>query len=48
MPVNSNPATIYGGEIIYNRYFGNIGINANYAYTYSDVNGQKKDPTTGG
>ena len=46
-PVNSNDATIYGGEIIYNRYFGNIGINANYAYTHSDVNGRKLDPRTG-
>jgi len=48
MPINSQDATIYGGEIIYNRYFGNFGINANYAYTYSDVNGQKIDPRTGG
>ena len=47
-PVNSGDAMIYGGEVIYNRYFGNIGINANYAYTYSDVNGQKIDPRTGG
>ncbi len=31
-PVNSNDATIYGGEIIYNRYFGNFGVNGNYAY----------------
>jgi TonB-dependent receptor len=46
-PVNSNDATIYGGEIIYNRYFGNFGINANYAYTHSDVNGRKLDPRTG-
>jgi len=47
-PENSvNPATIYGGEIIYNRYFGDFGINANYAYTHSDVNGRKKDPITG-
>lgn len=46
-PENSSDATIYGGEIIYNRYFGNFGINVNYAYTHSDVNGQKIDPRTG-
>jgi len=47
-PINADKATIYGGEIIYNRYFGNFGVNANYAYTHSDVNGQKIDPRTGG
>ncbi|HEY8928422.1 MAG TPA: TonB-dependent receptor [Mucilaginibacter sp.] len=46
-PENSKDATIYGGEIIYNRYFGNFGINANYAYTHSSVNGRKLDPRTG-
>ncbi|HEY9004016.1 MAG TPA: TonB-dependent receptor [Mucilaginibacter sp.] len=46
-PINSQDATIYGGEIIYNKYFGNFGINANYAYTHSDVNGRKLDPKTG-
>lgn len=46
-PSNAKEATIYGGEIIYNRYFGDFGINANYAYTHSDVNGSKLDPKTG-
>jgi TonB-dependent receptor len=46
-PINSSDATIYGGEVIYNRYFGDFGINANYAYTYSDVNGRKINPRTG-
>lgn len=47
VPQNSvNPATIYGGEIIFNKYWGNIGINANYAYTHSDVYGHKHDPIT--
>lgn len=46
-PQNASAATIYGGEIIYNRFFGNIGINGNYAYTHSDVNGKKIDPNTG-
>jgi outer membrane receptor protein involved in Fe transport len=46
-PVNSNPATIYGGELVYTRYFGNFGVTGNYAITHSDVYGSKKDPETG-
>ena len=46
-PTNSDAATIYGGEIVYTKYWGAFGITGNYAYTYSDVNGIKKDPTTG-
>ena len=46
-PVNSDPATIYGGEVVYTKYFGNFGITGNYALTHSDVNGSKKDPATG-
>lgn len=46
-PTNSDAATIYGGEIVYTKYWGAFGVTGNYAYTYSDVNGIKKDPTTG-
>ncbi|MFI5138617.1 MAG: TonB-dependent receptor domain-containing protein, partial [Sphingobacteriales bacterium] len=48
MPTNSAAnATIYGGEVVYSKYFGNIGITGNYAYTHSEVNAPKKDPVTG-
>ena len=45
-PINSNPATIYGAEVVYTKYFGNIGITGNYAHTHSDVDGSKKDPAS--
>jgi TonB-dependent receptor len=47
-PTNSAAsAIIYGGEVVYTKYFGNIGITGNYAYTHSDVNAPKIDPATG-
>jgi TonB-dependent receptor len=47
-PTNSTDATIYGGELVYTKYWGNYGVTGNYSYTYSNVHGAKKDPATGG
>jgi TonB-dependent receptor len=45
-PTNIAPdATIYGGELVYSKYFGSFGITGNYAYTHSDVDASKIDPT---
>lgn len=45
-PTNiADNATIYGGELVYTKYFGSFGITGNYAYTHSDVNALKIDPT---
>lgn len=47
-PTNSaGKATIFGGEFVYSKQFGNIGINTNYTYTHSNVNALKLDPLTG-
>jgi TonB-dependent receptor len=42
-PYNSPSATVAGAEIAYTKFFGNIGISGNYAYTHSDVKAFKID-----
>lgn len=36
-PENLGTATVYGGEIVYTKYFGNIGMTGNYTYIYSKI-----------
>jgi len=46
-PTNVAPsATIEGIELVYTKYFGAIGISANYAYIYSNVKSLKDVPDT--
>jgi len=46
-PTNIAPqATIEGVELVYTKYFGRIGISANYAYIYSNVKSLKDVPDT--
>jgi TonB-dependent receptor len=40
-PQNFGTAKITGAEIVYSRYFGNIGVSGNYTYTYSNINSPK-------
>ena len=41
-PENFGSAKVAGAEFVYNRYFGNFGITANYTYTYSNINSPKQ------
>jgi len=36
-PQNFGTAKVEGAEMVYSRYFGNLGISANYTYTYSNI-----------
>jgi TonB-dependent receptor len=36
-PQNFGTATVYGAEIVYTKYFGNLGITGNYSYIYSRI-----------
>jgi len=36
-PQNFGTATIYGAELSFTKYFGNIGITGNYTYLYSKI-----------
>jgi TonB-dependent receptor len=48
-PTNIAPqATIAGAELVYTKYFGVIGISANYAYIYSHVQSLKVVPDSVG
>jgi TonB-dependent receptor len=40
-PQNLGTATVYGGEVVYTKYFGNIGITGNYTYIYSEISSPK-------
>ncbi len=40
-PQNLGTATVYGGEIVYTKYFGNIGMTGNYTYIYSEISSPK-------
>jgi outer membrane receptor protein involved in Fe transport len=40
-PQNLGTATVYGGEIVYTKYFHNIGITGNYTYIYSEISSPK-------
>ncbi|MDB5125265.1 MAG: hypothetical protein JWP94_3394 [Mucilaginibacter sp.] len=42
LPQNYGTAKITGAEIVYSRYFGNLGVSANYTYTYSNINTPKQ------
>ena len=45
-PQNFGTAKIAGAEIVYSKYFGNLGVSGNYTYTYSNVNSPKVFNTT--
>lgn len=36
-PQNFGNATDYGGELVFTRYFGRIGVTGNYTYLYSKI-----------
>ncbi len=40
-PQNFGKAKVAGGEIVYSKYFGKLGISGNYTYTYSTINTTK-------
>ncbi|MBN8838315.1 MAG: TonB-dependent receptor [Sphingobacteriia bacterium] len=40
-PGNADQATNYGFEAVFTKYFGNIGVSANYTYTHSEVTTNK-------
>jgi TonB-dependent receptor len=40
-PQNFGTAKVAGGEVVYSRYFGDLGISGNYTYTYSNINTTK-------
>jgi len=40
-PTNYSAATVYGGELVYTKYFGHLGISGNYTYIYSSVHSPK-------
>lgn len=40
-PQNFGTAKVAGAEIVYSRYFGDLGISGNYTYTYSNINTTK-------
>src|SRR5262249_52939243 len=40
-PQNLGTATIYGGEFVYTKYFGSLGITGNYTYIYSQISSPK-------
>lgn len=46
-PQNFGTAKVAGAEIVYSRYFGNIGFSGNYTYTYSNINSPKVVPEAG-
>jgi TonB-dependent receptor len=41
MPQNFGNAIVYGAELVYTKYFGNIGITGNYSYVYSRIKSTK-------
>ncbi|MGH2564129.1 MAG: TonB-dependent receptor domain-containing protein, partial [Ginsengibacter sp.] len=40
-PQNLGTATVYGGEIVFTKYFGTIGVTGNYTYIYSEISSPK-------
>jgi len=43
MPINgANPATNYGTEIVFTKFFHRFGINVNYTYTHSSITTPKR------
>ncbi len=45
-PQNFGTAKIAGAEVVYSRYFGNLGVSGNYTYTYSNIKSPKVFNTT--
>lgn len=45
-PQNFGTAKVEGAEIVYSRYFGNLGFSGNYTYTYSNINSPKVENIT--
>ncbi len=45
-PQNFGAAKVVGGEVVYSRYFGDLGVSGNYTYTYSNVKSPKVFNTT--
>lgn len=43
-PQNFGTAKVAGAEVVFSRYFGNLGVSGNYTYTYSNVNSPKIVP----
>ena len=40
-PQNFGTATLYGTEVVYTKYFGNLGLTGNYTYIYSQISSPK-------
>ena len=46
IPTNFGTAVNYGFEVVYSKYFGNIGFLANYTYTHSQIITSKLEQTS--
>ncbi|MCR8560708.1 TonB-dependent receptor [Mucilaginibacter sp. BJC16-A38] len=46
-PQNFGTAKVAGAEIVYSKYFGNLGVSGNYTYTYSNIKSPKDVPEAG-
>lgn len=46
-PQNFGTAKVTGAEIVYSRFFGNLGVSGNYTYTYSNIKSPKVVPEAG-
>jgi outer membrane receptor protein involved in Fe transport len=40
-PQNFGTAKVTGAEVVYSKYFGDLGFSGNYTYTYSNINTTK-------
>jgi TonB-dependent receptor len=40
-PQNFGTAKVAGAEVVYSKYFGDLGVSGNYTYTYSNINTTK-------
>lgn len=40
-PQNFGTAKVAGAEVVYSKYFGDLGFSGNYTYTYSNINTTK-------
>jgi len=46
-PQNFGTAKVAGAEIVYSKYFGDLGVSGNYTYTYSNIKSPKDVPEAG-
>lgn len=46
-PQNFGTAKVAGAEVVYSKYFGDLGVSGNYTYTYSNINTPKIVPQDG-